>query len=102
MEALGVDYIDNYGLHYPMPFKNTGFKTAAEFYADIQFEWRALHTVWPHMEALVDEGLVKHISVSNWSVALLADLFGYARIKPLVNEIEFHPYYQNERLIDFC
>jgi diketogulonate reductase-like aldo/keto reductase len=37
------------------------------------------------MEELVDEGIVKSIGLSNWTVALLADLLTYARIKPACN-----------------
>ncbi len=51
------------------------------------------------MEALVDEGLVKHIGVSNWTVAGLIDMMSYARIKPLVNEIEIHPFHSSADLL---
>jgi diketogulonate reductase-like aldo/keto reductase len=58
-----------------------------------------MHLVWAQMEALVDEGLVKHIGVSNWTVPLLIDLFSYARIMPIVNEIEVHPFLSQVDLV---
>jgi len=57
---------------------------------------------WRQMEALVDEGLVKSIGVSNWTVALLVDMLSFARIKPVCNQIEINIYGPNQRLIDFC
>ena len=46
------------------------------------------------MEKLVDNGLVKYIGVANFPVMLLHDLLSYARIKPVVNQVEIHPYNQ--------
>jgi diketogulonate reductase-like aldo/keto reductase len=44
------------------------------------------------MEALVDEGLTKSIGVSNFNAQLLWDILTYARHKPVVNQIELHPF----------
>ena len=53
------------------------------------------------MEAIKEEGLVKNIGVSNWNVALLTDMLGFAKIPPLVNEIEIHPYFPQPRMVDW-
>jgi len=57
---------------------------------------------WKQMEALVDEGLVKSIGVSNWTVALLVDMLAFARIQPSCNQFEINPYGPNNKLIQFC
>lgn len=54
------------------------------------------------MEKLVDDGLVKHIGVANFPVMLLHDLLSYARIKPVVNQVEIHPYNQQNKLVAYC
>ena len=54
------------------------------------------------MEKLVDEGLVKSIGISNFSVKKIEDLLQYARIKPAVNQVELHPYFRNEKLHKYC
>lgn len=60
-----------------------------------------IRETWAEMEKLVDEGLVKRIGVSNFSVQSLLDLLTYARIKPVINQIEVHPYLNQSALIDF-
>ena len=54
------------------------------------------------MEKLVDQGLVKHIGISNFSVKKIKDLLTYAHIKPAVHQIEVHPYFRNDYNINFC
>ncbi|GME82268.1 unnamed protein product [Ambrosiozyma monospora] len=51
---------------------------------------------WKESERLVDEGLVRAIGVSNHIVKRLEDINKFARIKPSMNHIEFHPYFQNQ------
>lgn len=49
---------------------------------------------WRDLEKLHDEGLCKAIGVSNFRPERLIDLHYHARIKPMVNQIEAHPYNQ--------
>jgi diketogulonate reductase-like aldo/keto reductase len=53
------------------------------------------------METLVDEGLVKSIGVSNWTVALLLDMMSYARIKPVCNQFEINPWAPRTKLVEW-
>lgn len=54
------------------------------------------------MEKLVEEGLVKTIGISNFSVKKIEDLLQYAKITPAVNQVELHPYFRNEKLHKYC
>ena len=54
------------------------------------------------MEKLVDEGLVKSIGISNFSVPKTKDLQSYARIQPAVNQVEIHPYWRNDKLWEYA
>lgn len=73
LERIGTDYIDLYLLHQP--------------FGDVHGAWRAL-------EELYEEGKIRAIGVSNFSPDRLVDLCMTARIRPMVNQIEFSPYYQ--------
>eukprot|EP00128_Syssomonas_multiformis_P002809 Colp12_sorted_trinity150504_noHs@23703 len=51
---------------------------------------------WTAMESLVDEGFVKSIGVSNFSVAEIEEVLSFARIKPVTNQVECHPFFNQK------
>ncbi len=73
MNRLQTDYLDLVLLHQP--------------FADYYGAYRAL-------EDLYTEGRVRAIGVSNFSSDRLVDLASFARIAPMVNQVEMHPYHQ--------
>jgi 2,5-diketo-D-gluconate reductase A len=77
---LGLDYIDLYLIHWPVPAKDR--------YVDT---WRAL-------VALRDEGLVRSVGVSNFTAAHLARLVEETGVVPAVNQVELHPRLQQAGL----
>lgn len=56
------------------------------------------------MEEVIDAGLSRTIGISNFEISHIQELLSYARIKPVVNQIELHPcIYQTQKpLIEFC
>lgn len=57
---------------------------------------------WQAMEHLVDIGLVKSIGVSNFNSEQILRLVDFARIKPVVNQVECCPTLNQQKLIEFC
>ncbi len=94
LKRLGLDYIDLYLLHWPKFFDygKNGEKIKIS----------PMHVIWPIMEKFVEKGLTKYIGVSNYNVQSLLNLLSFCKIKPLVNEIEFHPYLYQKNLVEFC
>lgn len=76
MEKLRTDYLDLCLLHQP--------------FSDYYGAWRAL-------EDLYDEGKLRAIGVSNFYPDRLVDICSFARIRPMVNQVETHPF--NQQLI---
>ena len=73
LERLGLDCIDLYLIHQP--------------FGDCYGAWRA-------MERLYREGAVRAIGVSNFTPERLVDLCMNQEVKPMVNQIEIHPFFQ--------
>ena len=90
MEQLGLDYLDLYLIHWPA--SHTRFEDWKEINAET---WRAL-------EELYEEGKIKAIGVSNFMTHHLEALLETARIVPMVNQIEFHPGFTQDRVVEFC
>ena len=90
MDLLKVRYLDLYLVHWPV----TGNRGAAVT-PSIEETWRA-------MEALVDEGLVRAIGVSNFSVEKMEAISKYARHPISVCQVECHPYWRQTELVKYC
>jgi len=58
--------------------------------------------VWRNMEDLVNKGLVKSIGVSNFNVQSILEVLSYAKIRPVCNQFELHPYINQTELIKVC
>lgn len=84
LQKLGLDYLDLYLIHWPgqdtEKFKQT---------------WKAL-------EKLYKDGRVRAIGVSNFHVHHLEDLLADCEIKPMVNQVEYHPHLAQLELRGFC
>lgn len=57
---------------------------------------------WVAMESLVDKGLVRAIGLSNFNARQTADIISMARHRPVVNQVECHPYLSQADLLSYC
>lgn len=79
IDKLGLEYLDLYLIHRPR--------------GDVKGSWKA-------MEELYNAGKIKAIGISNFEPEQLADLMTYAKVKPAVNQIETHVFFQEHKLYD--
>ncbi|MNO12341.1 putative oxidoreductase YtbE [compost metagenome] len=82
LNKLGLDYLDLYLIHWPVEGK---FKEA----------WRALETIYK-------KGRVKAIGVSNFQIHHLEEIMRDAELKPMVNQVEYHPRLTQKELQRYC
>ncbi|CAL5060650.1 unnamed protein product [Urochloa decumbens] len=106
LKKLQVDYLDLYLVHFPVATRHTGVGTTSSALGDdgvLDIDTTiSLETTWHAMEELVSMGLVRSIGISNYDIFLTRDCLAYAKIKPAVNQIETHPYFQRDSLVKFC
>ncbi|KAG0418739.1 Aldose reductase [Dictyocoela roeselum] len=98
---LKLDYIDLYLIHWPVTFKNDNGVILYEDGKPVLKEFE-VEKVWKKMECLVDSGKTKAIGVCNFGITNLKKVLGCCRIRPAVEQIEFHPYFQQKEIVDFC
>ncbi|WP_461143208.1 aldo/keto reductase [Salinifilum aidingensis] len=80
LDALGVDHLDLFLVHWPLPTRYDG---------DYVSTWRA-------MADLVGDGRLRSAGVSNFQPEHLDRIVGETGIAPVVNQIEVHPHFRNE------
>jgi alcohol dehydrogenase (NADP+) len=101
LKDLQLDYLDLYLIHWPVVHKKgVIFPNSAEGF--VALEDMPIANTWKAMEELVDIGLCNHIGVSNFSIKKLQSLLDVARIRPEMNQIELHPYLQQEEMLNYC
>lgn len=71
LDKLGLDYLDLYLIHWPVSGK--------------------FIPTWKKMEELYQDGKIRSIGVSNFQIHHLEELFAETSIKPVINQVEYHP-----------
>lgn len=82
LRKLGLEYLDLYLIHWPVEGK----------YIE----------AWKALETLYKEGRVKAIGVSNFQIHQLERLMKETEIKPMVNQVEYHPRLTQKELQSYC
>lgn len=82
LEKLGLEYLDLYLIHWPVRGK----------YVE----------TWKALEKLYHEGKVKAIGVSNFNIHHLEDILREGEVKPVINQVEYHPHLTQVELREFC
>ncbi|RIP34843.1 aldo/keto reductase [Staphylococcus gallinarum] len=80
LDSLDLDYLDLYLIHWPGTDEAVMIDT------------------WKGMEALYEAGKVKNIGVSNFTEDNLETLKAHTSVKPVINQVEFHPYLTQSNL----
>lgn len=87
LDRLQMDYLDVYLIHWPR--QNSTSKSE---------EWKALQEeTYRAMEEMVEDGLIKAIGLSNFLPHHLDNILSFCKIKPVVDQIEYHLGYTQER-----
>ena len=101
LKDLRLDYLDLYLMHWPIALKKgVNFPSSEEDF--LSLDEISIVDTWNEMEACVKAGLTKHIGVSNFSIKKLDSLKETCEIKPEVNQIELHPFLQQNDMLDYC
>ena len=92
---LQLDHLDLYLVHWPFPNHHPpGCDVRSRSTHAVPYIHEKYMHTWRKMEELVDRGLVRAIGTSNMTIPKMRLLLRDARIKPVANEMELHPHFQ--------
>lgn len=99
---LQLEYLDLYLVHWPFPnYHAPGCDGDSRNPDSKPYNHKDFMVVWRQMELLVEMGLVKNIGTSNMTISKMELLLRDAKIKPVANEMEIHPHFQQPELFNF-
>jgi alcohol dehydrogenase (NADP+) len=101
LQDLQLDYLDLYLIHWPVAFKHgVSFPSNDDDYVSLE-EVPIIET-WNELIKAKEQGLVKHIGVSNFSSKKLNNLMSQTSEIPEMNQVELHPFLPQPELLQFC
>jgi D-xylose reductase len=111
LKDLKLDVLDLYLVHFPIALAYVPFdvRYPPEWFFDPSASKPVMKPInvpyaetWGAMEELQRAGLVKRIGVCNLNISLLRDLLAGCSIRPVVHQMEMHPYLAQPRQLRFC
>ncbi|CAH2101277.1 unnamed protein product [Euphydryas editha] len=101
LENMGLDYFDLYMIHNPMSFRE-GNDPIPKIANVLQYSEHDYLEAWYGIEDVIRKGLAKRGGVSNFNSVQVERVVDKGKIKPVLNQVECHPYLTQQRLDDFC
>lgn len=100
---LGLEYLDLYLIHWPHAFQAGGAMIPKTEDGSVLYDEETDSTeTWTAMEQLVEAGLVRSIGISNFNARQVRAILDMCKIKPVTNQVERHPYFDQRKLLDMC
>lgn len=101
LKNLGLDYLDLYLIHWPVVFRPGVIfpKKPGDF---MSLEQVPVMETWEAMVSCAQSGLIRHLGVSNFSIKKLDALGCESGTKPEMNQIELHPFLQQNKMLEYC
>jgi alcohol dehydrogenase (NADP+) len=102
LKDLQLDYLDLYLVHWPFPNHHPkGCDVHARNPNAKPYIHENYMKTWKQMEELKDRGLVKNIGTSNMTIPKMNLLLRDCSIKPVANEMELHPHFQQPEFVNY-
>lgn len=99
---LQAEYIDVLFIHWPFPnYHAPGCDVSSRNPDSRPFSVEEFVDTYRQIEGLVEQGVVKHIGISNMTIPKLEAVLPLLKIPPAVCELELHPCFQQQELFDY-
>ena len=103
LDRLRLSYLDLYLIRTPFAFQPGDEQDPRDQNGNVLYDRGVtLKETWKAMESLVDHGKCRAIGLSDITLNDLRPIYESARIKPVVVQVEAHPYLPETELLEFC
>uniref|UniRef100_H3AY00 alcohol dehydrogenase (NADP(+)) n=1 Tax=Latimeria chalumnae TaxID=7897 RepID=H3AY00_LATCH len=102
LQDLKLNYLDLYLMHWPMAFEQGDAVMPRNEDGTIRYDMTDYRETWRALEKLVDSGLVRAIGLSNFNARQIDNVLSIAKHKPVLNQVECHPYLSQNELLNHC
>lgn len=92
LKRLKLGYVDLLLVHWPGTYGNK----------DAEMGKKKRRQMWSAMERIYKGKLARSIGVSNFMIPHLQELLEFCTVKPMMNQVETHPYLSQQELQNFC
>eukprot|EP00931_Biecheleriopsis_adriatica_P082855 TRINITY_DN56340_c0_g1_i1.p1 TRINITY_DN56340_c0_g1~~TRINITY_DN56340_c0_g1_i1.p1 ORF type:complete len:352 (+),score=78.23 TRINITY_DN56340_c0_g1_i1:54-1058(+) len=92
LKRLKLGHVDLLLVHWPGPYKN----------GDKELGKKKRREMWTAMERIYKAKLARCIGVSNFMIPHLEEILEFCTVKPMMNQVEIHPYLSQQELQKFC
>jgi len=106
LDKLKMDYVDLFLVHWPIAAESNEDRMP-KLNEEGQYIIKKDLTenpepTWRAMEDVYESGKARAIGVSNWTIEGLKKMDSFAKVKPMLNQIEIHPFLPNTELVNYC
>ncbi|XP_011314057.1 aldose reductase-like [Fopius arisanus] len=99
---LGLEYLDLYLVHWPVAHEDGDELFPKNPDGSIKLADIDYLETWRGMEEVHAKGLTRNLGISNFNSEQISRLLANCKIKPVVNQVECHPYLTQQKLSKFC
>ncbi|XP_064109090.1 glyoxal reductase-like isoform X3 [Macrobrachium nipponense] len=93
LKRLQLEYLDLYLIHWP---------GVQKLQPEDPENQKRRNESWSALESLYKSGKVRAVGVSNYNISHLEDLLQHCSVIPHINQVEYHPHYQQKELKKYC
>ncbi|KAF1352237.1 NADP-dependent oxidoreductase domain-containing protein [Delphinella strobiligena] len=106
LDKLQMDYVDLFLIHWPIAAETDANRmpklNEKGQYIIKEGLTKDPEPTWRAMEELYESGKAKAIGVSNFTIENLKQIESFAKVQPMLNQIEIHPFLPNTELVNYC
>ncbi|CAF3353590.1 unnamed protein product [Rotaria socialis] len=102
LKSLQTDYVDLLLVHWPGQTASQSNETVPSCKQGQTTWFECRIQTWQALETIFQQERVRAIGVSNYEANHLLEIFNLNSTIPSVNQVEFHPYWHEDELVDFC